>query len=198
MTEPAMAKLLADPHPGTHIIYPYSTFSHIIGNVSRYVSEGLSRGESVVLIVTAEHRCSLTDKLLEEEINVANLEKDGRLFFLDASALVQDVFLGDTPNPVGFDAFVGTVIRQGITNAPASKVRVFGEMVNVLCSLGHEEAAVRFEELWNTLHESQYVPVLCAYSLNALLPLRDGIRKRLFDAHTEKLGTSSRASTAGE
>jgi hypothetical protein len=37
-------------------------------------------------------------------------------------------------------------------------------MVNVLCLLAREEAAVRFEELWNTLNEAKTVPVLCAYS----------------------------------
>src|SRR5579871_4881062 len=159
MTKPGMAGLLADPHPGTHIIYPYSTFSHILGDVSRYVSEGISRGESVVLIITGEHRRLLTDQLLADETNVSNLENDGRLFFLDAAALIHDMFLGDTPNPAGFNTFVGTIIRQGITSAPASRVRVFGEMVNLLCSVGREEAAVRFEELWNTLTEAKTVPV---------------------------------------
>ena len=37
---------------------------------------------------------------------------------------------------------------------------MYGEMINELCSLGRADAAARFEELWNTLKETRYVPVL--------------------------------------
>jgi hypothetical protein len=60
-------------------------------------------------------------------------------------------------------------------------------MVNELCSLGRAEAAAHMEELWNSLDESQYEPVLCSYSLDTLRPLGEDLRNRILHAHDEEL-----------
>jgi hypothetical protein len=54
---------------------------------------------------------------------------------------------------------------------PASKhgdVRVFGEMVTVLCSEGKSAAAMRLEELWTPFVNRQKLHLLCAYPLAAM------------------------------
>ncbi|HVW07106.1 MAG TPA: hypothetical protein VHC90_00905 [Bryobacteraceae bacterium] len=100
---------------------------------------------------------------------------------------IGDLFLNDAPDPAAFDSIVGAAVRQGIANSPAGKVRICGEMVNDLCSSDRAEAAAHMEELWNTLDEAQYVPVLCSYSLDPLLPLGMGLRDRLPHAHNHDL-----------
>jgi hypothetical protein len=181
---PKTAALLADPPPQTHMVYPYSNFEQIVPVVARFAGEGIARGESIVLMVTGDHQRAITQRLIQDSLDAHGLEGEGRLIFLDA-ALFQGV-----PTPAGFDAFVGAAVRHGIASAPSGKVRVYGETVNEMCSSGSAEAAVQMEELWNSLQESRYIPVLCSYSLDALRPVGQDIRDRIVHAHNHDLSSS--------
>jgi hypothetical protein len=181
---PKTAALLADPPPKTHMVYPYSSFEQIVPVVARFAGEGIARGQSIVLMVTREHRDSIVESLFQASIDARGLEDEGRLIFLDAG---KSTLLHDAPSPEIFDAFVGAAVRRGIASAPSGKVRVYGETVNQMCSCGSAEAAVQMEELWNSLAESQYVPVLCSYSLDGLRPLGQNIRDRISRAHNHDL-----------
>jgi len=185
---PKTAALLADPPPKTHMVYPYSNFEQIVPVVARFAGEGIARGESIVLMVTREHREAIIESLFQDSIDARGLEEEGRLIFLDAG---NNNLLHDAPSPEVFDAFVGAAVRRGIASAPSGKVRVYGETVNQMCSCGSAEAAARMEELWNSLEESQYVPVLCSYSLDALKPIAPDLRGRMFQAHNHDLSNKN-------
>ncbi len=123
---PKTAALLADPLPKTHIVYPYSNFQQIVPAVARFIGEGIWRGESVVQIVTAEHRAGINVQLGNNDFDGAALERAGRIFFLDAEGSI-----------------VGAAVRQRIANLPAGNVRIYGEMVNELSGSGRAEDAAR-------------------------------------------------------
>jgi len=185
---PKTAALLADPPPKTHMVYPYSNFEQIVPVVARFAGEGIARGESIVMMVTHEHREAILDSLFQDSIDARGLEKQGRLIFLDAA---ENDLLHDAPSPEAFNAFVGAAVRHGIASAPAGKVRVYGETVNQMCSCGSAEAAVRMEELWNSLEESRYIPVLCGYSLDALRPVSQDLRARILQTHNHVLSNKN-------
>jgi hypothetical protein len=184
---PKTAALLADPPPKTHMVYPYSHFEQIVPVVARFVEEGIARGESIILMVTTEHQRAITERLIQTSGDVRGLEGKGRLVFLNAARNN----LLDAPSPEAFDAFVGAAVRHGLASAPSGKVRVYGETVNEMCSCGAAEAAVRMEELWNSLEESQFIPVLCSYSLDALRPVGQDLRDRIFHAHNHDLSSQN-------
>ena len=181
------AALLSDPHPNTHIVCPYGESHQMVTAVGHYVTEGIRRGESVVLIITEAHRSAVITYLADAGFKPAELGAEGRLLFLDAAALMENLFVENTPSPSAFEAIVGSAIRHPVAQAPSRKVRLYGDMVDQLCGSGRDEAAVRIEELWKTLDEAQYVPVLCSYSLQRLQPLRDEIRERLLNVHSHQL-----------
>jgi hypothetical protein len=185
---PKTASLLADPPPKTHMVYPYSNFEQIVPAVARFAGAGIERGESIVLMVTGEHRQAITERLIQDSVDAHSLEGTGRLIFLDAG---KNTSLHDAASPAAFDAFVGAAVRHGIASAPSGKVRVYGETVNQMCACGSAEAAVQMEELWNSLEESQYIPVLCSYSLEALKPIGQELRDRISQAHSHELSNSN-------
>jgi hypothetical protein len=49
---------------------------------------------------------------------------------------------------------------------PEIRVRVYGEMVDVLCQRGQQNAAVALEELWNRLAFTRRFALLCGYRLD--------------------------------
>ncbi|HXE62044.1 MAG TPA: MEDS domain-containing protein [Bryobacteraceae bacterium] len=185
---PKTAALLADPPPRTHMVYPYGNFDQIVPVVARFAGEGIARSESIVLMVTDEHRQAITERLVQASLDAHVLEGQRRLIFLDAA---ENTLLHDAPNPAAFDALVGAAVRQGIASPPSGKVPVCGKTVNDLCSCGSAEAAVQMEELWNSLDASHYVPVLCGYSLDALRPVGQGLRDRLVHAHNHDLASQN-------
>jgi hypothetical protein len=185
---PKTAALLADPPPKTHMVYPYSNFEQIVPSVARFAEEGITRGESIVLMVTGEHRQAITGRLIHDAVDVGGLEGMGRLIFVDAA---ENGLLSEDPTPAGFDALVGVAIRRAIANAPLGKVRVYGETVNEFCSHGRADAAAGMEELWNSLEESEYIPVLCSYSLDALQPVGQDLRDRICQAHNHDLSNKN-------
>ena len=185
---PKTAALLADPPPKTHMFYPYSDFELIVPVVARFAAEGIARGQSVVLMVTDEHRQAITKSLFQDSLDARGLEEAGRIIFIDAA---EHSLLHDAPTPEAFNAFVGAAVRHGIVNAPSGKVRVYGETVNQMCSCGSAEAAVQMEELWNSLAESEYIPVLCSYSLDALRPVGQDLRDRISQAHSHDLSNKN-------
>ena len=47
------------------------------------------------------------------------------------------------------------------------RVRIFGEMVVLLVEAGNRRAAVRLEELWNSMAEERRFSLFCAYPIGA-------------------------------
>jgi hypothetical protein len=181
---PKTAALLADPPPKTHIVYPYSNFDQIVPAVARFTEEGITRGDSIVLLVTGEHRQAIVERLISDSVDARALEEKGRLIFLNAA---NNRLLSDHPTPAAFDAVVGAAVRHGIDSAPSGKVRVYGETVNEFCRHARAEEAVGLEELWNSLEESEHIPVLCSYSLEMLQPVGQELRDRISQAHSHDL-----------
>jgi hypothetical protein len=74
------------------------------------------------------------------------------------------------PDPARFFKFFGDLI---VTVAEAAKgeqarVAVFGEGVQLLCSQGNAEAAIRVERLTNRIANTCDVDILCGYCLGTV------------------------------
>jgi hypothetical protein len=75
-----------------------------------------------------------------------------------------------------FDAAVGSPIRQLCATGP--RLRVYGEIVDVLAGEGDFTNALRLEEFWNDLLVTSPLDLLCGYSSIAFA---DGRNKRALD-----------------
>ena len=65
------------------------------------------------------------------------------------------------PDQQRFHSNVGLLIRQAA--ARGQPVRIFGEMVAVLATMGRMDAAIRLEELWNELSRQEDFALFCGY-----------------------------------
>ena len=73
---------------------------------------------------------------------------------------------GAHPSPAAFERVIGGLIDEVGARFPERRVRVFGEMVDVLCERGQRDAAVELEELWNRLARTRDFTLLCGYRLD--------------------------------
>src|SRR5438128_2512121 len=80
----AQSPLLTDPHPCRHIVYPYNDEQKAINAVYLFVRSGLSKGESVILIMADSRRAAITGRLADAGSDLTVLQLSGRLECISA------------------------------------------------------------------------------------------------------------------
>ena len=88
------------------------------------------------------------------------------LFCADADTTLAAIMDGDRPSAERFEAVVGGLMDQVGARFPERRIRVFGEMVDLLCERGNPEGAAALEELWNRLARRRSFSLLCGYCVD--------------------------------
>jgi hypothetical protein len=164
------AELLDRLEPEEHVVQLYGDDDRLLTqNVGRFLSEGLKRGDGLIVIATPEHRGTLA-RHLSEERGYSKAVLEGRLVFHDAENTLNRFIVAGTPDPELFMSVVGEALRGVQARAGHTGSRAYGEMVGLLWKAGEYSAAVRLEELWNELLKSNDVSLFCGYPIDIFSP----------------------------
>ena len=160
------AQLLDHVSPEEHLVQLYGKDDRLlIRNISRFMAEGLRRGDGLVAIATPEHSGSVA-RQLRQEPGYSKAVLEGRLVFLDAQATLDRFMVADRPDRELFDAVVGDALKGVQARAGHMGIRAYGEMVGLLWTAGQRGAAIRLEEYWNGLLRSSNISLFCAYPID--------------------------------
>jgi len=184
------ASLLANPHPCSHIVYPYTDEGLVGQAVCLFASAGLRDGDGVVLIMSADHCESIMLRLQVEGINTEHHQSVGQLICVTAEDLLAKFLTAGGLNEDLFKSMVGDLIDQAKGHrgsVKSGRVRVFGEMVSQLRNQDLA-ATTRLEELWNDAIKDHSVALLCTY---ALFHSDDRVPDTLIDLHTQSIERES-------
>ena len=155
--------LLRRPYPCDHIIQVYSNDNVLIRALSRFVGGGLEQGEAAVVIAVPQHISALSRELTANGIR--SKAEDGAFVAIDAERCLAGFMVDVMPDPVAFRSAM-TAILDRLRDAGYRKIRLFGEMVNLLWE-ENLEATLRLEELWNGLVAEYQVCLMCAYRIDS-------------------------------
>jgi hypothetical protein len=144
--------------------------------IIRFVEDGLTLGEGVVVVTSAEHRVAIAAWCAE---NVSANDRDS-LLVVDAEEALQAFMTTVVPDPELFEVAVGALLERAARGGRA--VRVFGEMVGLLWASGNATGALALESLWNDIATTRRFFLLCAYPAELL----DTAPLRLVDAMCER------------
>ena len=161
----ATSFLLTDPHPCRHIVYPYTDEMKAINAVFLFASSGLSKGESVILVMVDSRRKPISDRLTDAGFDPAALQISGQLEYVSADSMLQMFMQSGALDETLVKDSIGAVITRAKASSPARKVRVFGEMVSILLSQDQISTALRLEEVWNEIIGAHSISLLCTYAL---------------------------------
>ncbi len=166
-----------------HLVHFYESDDAVVETLAEFVASGLGVGAPVLGIVTDEHVARVRQLLEHGFIDVRRAIESGRLTFLSAEATLAASCENGDPDWSRFEATIGDRLRSIRARNGARTVRVFGEMVNLLCASGKARGAVRLEEMWNELARTECFTLLCAYDVKSFA---DGATPvgRVFDLHT--------------
>jgi hypothetical protein len=155
--------LLRTPRPCDHLIQLYTDEAFLTRAVTHFVGCGLAEGEAAVIIATPPHVDAFKERLAAG-VDLAEALARDQLVILDAESCLAQFMVEGTPDRAAFFAVVNAVLDR-VRNAGHDRIRLFGEMVNLLWD--HNLAAtVQLEGLWNEVLADHRVCLLCAYRID--------------------------------
>jgi hypothetical protein len=164
--EDAWNEFLRGASSSGHAVQIYADISELAGSVGDYLAAGFEAGEPALLVATREHTSHFAERLATRGLNMVELEQQGLLAAADADATLAALMEGASPSAARFERVVGGLLDRLDARHPGRRVRVFGEMVDVLCLRGELDAALALEQLWNLLASARRFSLLCGYQLD--------------------------------
>ncbi len=160
--------LLTEVLPGHHIAQVYKDETFLLKAVSLFIETGLQRNEAVVMIVTDSHREALLCRLRDHNIHVETVIAQGQLIILDAHETLYAFMLNGAPDFPKFRGTIGQLLDNIVEESKFTKIRAYGEMVDILWRQGNLNAAIQLEEFWNDLLKIYQFSLFCAYTMDGL------------------------------
>ena len=157
--------LLREAPVGRHFAQLHKDSQALANSVSIFVTNGLRRGDGVVVVAPASRNNMYLSPLSTEERE--GYLRTGQLALFDSQAMLNRIMLGGMPEWAEFRATVGPVIEKAkLCGGP--NTRVYGEMVNDLWRAGNTGAAIQLEEYWNQLARIYKFCLFCGYQMDSL------------------------------
>jgi len=153
--------LLETPEACDHLVQLYTDDRFLARAVTHFVRAGFAAGQAAVIIATPAHTALFSECLPDVPDALAR----GQLVVLDADDCLKAFMVDGMPDRQAFVATV-TALLERVRAAGYPRMRLYGEMVDLLWQRDALEAAVRLEELWNELLAAERLPLLCAYRID--------------------------------
>jgi hypothetical protein len=165
-----------------HSVRLFDDDASLAAAVTSYVAGGWHEGDTLLVVATARHWAAIHPRLDAVGIAVGQAMASGRLIVRDARLLLETLRDNERIDAVRFDAGVASLVRT--LSGRGRRIRIFGEMVDLLAGAGDYASAEQLEALWNGLAYRQPFRLLCGYSASTFGDprSRDALR-RICGAH---------------
>lgn len=171
--------------PGHHAVQFFENDSYLAEIVSRHIAEGLRQGEAVVIIATAAHIDAFQNEL-EADLDLSGPILSEQLVFLDAEETLARFMVDGMPDWELFLQAIGSLLERMASKH--SRIRAYGEMVDLLRAEGNLDGMIRLEELWNDLARIYSFSLLCGYGIRGFAQESDlAAFERVCGRHTHVL-----------
>jgi hypothetical protein len=160
------ARVVADAAPPHHIVQLYQDQGFLNRAVCRFAGAALAAGEGIILVPTQAHWNGIGPRLEAEGVDVAAAQARGQLTVVDADELLPRFLRDAMPDSALFLGLAGDLIRQAHAGGRYSKVRWWGEMVNVLWERGDVAASMNLEDLFDQLAKKHDIAIFCSFLMD--------------------------------
>jgi len=129
-----------------------------------FVEAGLQRGDSVLVIVGADERDRLFQRLAAGKFRPQSLRDPGQLSVLDAGQITAQLVAGALPEWAPFRNALAPVLSR--LQPSGRGTRVYSELANALWQTGNTAAAIQIEDFWNALAGTYPFSLYCGYTMD--------------------------------
>ena len=149
-----------------HFVQFYESDEFIINSVAEYIIHGLKTGETCIVVATGDHLAALSSAMGSFGSEFGRANADGRYIALDAVEILSRIVAEGRLDTTSFSNVLHPIIAEVASRG--TQVRVFGEMVGLLCARGDYDQALKLENLWNDLRQTYRFSLFCAYPISSL------------------------------
>lgn len=128
--------------------------------VSRFLREGLERGESALVIATPAHNTAFAAALRGFPAH-----RNQSVQYWDAEETLEAISAGGHIDRGRFDAVVAAPLRA-LGARSSGRIWGYGEMVALLWQRGKRDAAIELDRCWNGVIEGTALRLLCGYPID--------------------------------
>jgi len=158
--------LLTEAASPDHMVQLYQDERFLSRAVCRFAASAIQNGEGIILVPTAAHWDAIRPRLEAEGVDVKAAQARQQLTVVDADDLLPNFMREGMPDGPLFLGLAADVVAKARTDAPAPKVRWWGEMVNVLWERGDVSASMRLEDLFDQLAHENDLAIFCSFLMN--------------------------------
>jgi hypothetical protein len=158
--------LLTDAAPRDHIVQLYQDEQFLSRAVCRFAVSAINHGEGVILVPTSAHWNALSPRLEAEGVDVKAAQACGQLTVVDADQLLPHFMRNAMPDAPLFLGLAGETVAKARGGDRFTKVRWWGEMVNVLWERGDVAASMGLEDLFHKLAYDQEIAIFCSFLMD--------------------------------
>jgi len=167
--------------PTSHLLQVYDNDEIFLETLTGFVTAGINKKESVIIIATDTHLKALQQKITSLGVQVDDLIKDQLYIPLDAETVLSKFMVNGWPDETLFNNTVSAVLAMA---KDKTRVRAFGEMVAVLWKQGHTGATILLEHFWNKFCEKESFPLFCSYPACGFTDDKNGSLQNICRHHT--------------
>jgi hypothetical protein len=149
---------------GFHGVRFYESERSLAKIVAEFLIEGFANSHPGIVVATPAVRAAIVLDLAGRSVDVVELQRSGQFLLLDSHEQLAAFMTDGQPDPVRFNAMMCEAIEH-VCRGRTGKVRIFGQMVDVLWRDGQQDAAIHLERLWNHLAHKQAFSLLCGYAI---------------------------------
>jgi hypothetical protein len=160
------ADFVRQAEPSDHAAQVYREPGDLVRAVAAYLTAGFETGERGLVVATPEHQRLISARLTEAGWDEGTLAERNLLFTADAEATLRMLVRDGSPSAAAFEDVVGALLDRVAAPLFRRRIRVFGEMVDLLCRRGRAADAAALEAMWNDLARTRTFSLLCGYRLD--------------------------------
>jgi signal transduction histidine kinase/ActR/RegA family two-component response regulator len=146
-----------------HFVQFYESDAFLLNSISGFIGAALGAGDAGIVVATKPRLDGVERRLQSYGLDTAAASARGQYIALDASEILSKFMVNGSPEPGRFAEVVGGIIERAAEGR--QRVRIFGEMVALLCGEGNHLAAIDLEKLWNNLRDNHSFSLFCAYPM---------------------------------
>ena len=164
-------RVLADATAPDQIVQLYQDQDFLGRAVCRFAVAALANEESFVLVSTLPHWDAWRPRLEDQGVDVDAARERGQLTVFDAEELLSRFMRDGMPDPPTFLGLVSDLVGQARARGRYPRVRLWGEMVNVLWERGNVAASMKLEDLYDQYVAKKLgVATVCAFLMDNFNP----------------------------
>lgn len=152
----------AESKASQHIVELFESTESLAATVSAFLSDGLRQGDRALVVMRLEHWNSVASQLTRQHVVLSDAIASGQLTVLDGTRTLARIMPHGSPCRGLFEEVIGKTVRQ--ICATGVRLRVYGDLMDVLAADGNFHGAHELEKMWGDLTRQEPVTVLCGYS----------------------------------